>query len=365
MKIAINERFATQGLSGVQRYASEVVRVLRSETPQSERTTIELVAPSGSIWTSRGTGHVWDQIVLPLRARDSVLLCLGNVGPVIARRQVVVLHDAAIYDVPESYRPTYRLAHRIVHRGLVARGARLATVSEFSRERLATALGLPSESIPVTGVGSDHIERPRPEPSILQKLALRPAGYVLAVASRVAHKNLPLLEAATPALAERGLRTVLVGEIAPRFAADQSRLASLIATGPLNDGQLRALYEHAFAFVFPSYYEGFGLPPLEAMRLGCPVLIARARPLVEHCGEAALSFSPTDPAELIAQVDRLNASSALRAELGSRGRRLAARWRWSDVAANILKLLADCVRGEPAPASRCGSVHRSEIEIRG
>lgn len=365
MRVGVNGRFRAQPLTGVQRYAAEVVRALEAETKVRGLPSIEVYVPFGRRWASGLAGHLWDQAIFPLRAGNALLLGLGNLGPVWVRRQIVVVHDAAIYDVPEGYRAAYRAAHRLVQRGLVARGARLATVSAFSRERLAAVLRIPLERIAVTGVGSDHIDRTAAEPQILEELGLARGRYVLAVAGRAAHKNLVVLERIAAPLADRGLRLVLVGAAAGPFTDLGRPLRGLVASGPLRDGELRALYEHALALVFPSIYEGFGLPTLEAMRLGCPVLIARARPLLEHCGDAALSFSPDDVGGLLERVDRLRLDDALRVELVSRGRRTAAGWRWSDVAGRILDLLVECGASETARTARPPSLSRPEADLHG
>lgn len=342
MRVVINGRFRVQSLTGVQRYAVEVVRALEIETKVRGLPSVEVCSPSGRRWASGLGGHLWDQAMFPLRAGHALLLGLGNLGPLWVRRQIVVVHDAATHDVPYSYRPAYRLIHGTIQRALVLLGARLATVSDFSRERIAAALGISPGKIAVTGVGSDHIDRCPADQRILGRLELSSGGYVLGVASRASHKNLTLLERAVAPLAERGLKLVLVGAPAAPFATVDRAPSGLVGSGALSDSELRALYEHALALVFPSVYEGFGLPPLEAMRLGCPVLVARVRPLLDHFGEAALCFSPDEVGEVLDHIDRLRAVASLRAELGERGRRTAARWCWSDVARRILDLLVEC-----------------------
>lgn len=364
MTLFVNGRFLAQSRTGVQRYAEEVVCALKKVAADRGGPQVDVRVPSGSAWASQLAGYVWDQILFPLKARGGVLLGLGNLGPVWIRRQVVVLHDAAVYDVPGSYRPSYRLAHRLVHRALLARGARLATVSAFSQERLAAALRIPPEAIAVTGVGSEHIGRAAADPHVLARLGLAPERYVLAVAGRAAHKNLKILEKAAAPLADRGLPLVLVGGTAAPFADHGEPLHGLFACGPLRDGELRALYEQALALVFPSLYEGFGLPPLEAMRLGCPVLIARVRPLLDHFGQAALSFEADEVRELVAQIDRLRSDRDLRAELAARGHRVAARWTWSDVAAKLLDLVRPLDAGEALPACAV-QLPRTEAEAHG
>ncbi len=361
MKVFVNGRFAAQPLTGVQRYAREAVRALGQLVDARGGPAIEVVSPAGRRWSSGPAGHFWDQFLFPIRARRGFVLGLGNVGSVWIQRQVVVLHDAGIYDVPTSYRPSYRLAHRLIHRLLVTRGAAVATVSEFSRERLSVALRLKPEDIVVTGVGSEHITRYAADAGILSRLRIRPKEYVLAVASRAPHKNLEVLECAASALAAQGLRVVLVGGTAASFAAGAPGLQRTTLTGPVKDAELRALYEHALALVFPSLYEGFGLPVVEAMRLACPVVIAAVRPLVELFGEAALAFPPHDAKLLVDLVGSLRSDAGLATDLAERGRKLVTQWTWTNVAAALLRTLPGVHNAVEVPRPR---VYETSPEVR-
>jgi glycosyltransferase involved in cell wall biosynthesis len=103
----------------------------------------------------------------------------------------------------------------------------------------------------------------------------------------------------------------------------------VLSAGYVSDAELRALYENAACFVFPSFYEGFGLPPLEAMCCGCPVVVSRRASLPEVCGDAALYIEPDDPATLAAALARVLDSRELRSELAAAGRARAARWTWA------------------------------------
>jgi glycosyltransferase involved in cell wall biosynthesis len=338
MTIVVNGRFLGQPLTGVQRFAAECLRALQEEISARDGTPPIVRRPPRAL-ACGPVGYLWEQVVLAWHGRGAIVLSLANLGPLALRRQVVLLHDAAIYDLPASYRRAYRFVHRLVHRGLLERGAKLATVSQFSRERLSAVLGVAPEEITVTGAGCDHVDRVAPNPSVLDRLGLRPNTYVLAVASRAPHKNLALLERAAPGLAARELRVVLVGGSGRPFSDPHHTPSGILAAGRVDDGELRALYESAFAFVFPSRYEGFGIPPLEAMRLGCPVLVAAVRPLLDHLAEAALTFPPDDPAALVAAATALRSDPSLRAELIARGKNVAARWRWADVGRTVLSLL--------------------------
>ncbi|WP_205751280.1 hypothetical protein [Brevundimonas sp. 'scallop'] len=153
--IFINGRFLTQPMSGVQRYARQIVRALDQRPGAAERYV--LLTPPGAenlnllnIPTrkiERAGGHLWEQTALAWTARHGRLLSLGGSGPVLHRRHIVVIHDAAVFRHPEHFRKGYAAFHRALNR-ILARRARLATVSEFSRRELASVLNLSPTASP-------------------------------------------------------------------------------------------------------------------------------------------------------------------------------------------------------------------------
>ncbi|MBY0337434.1 MAG: glycosyltransferase family 4 protein [Acetobacteraceae bacterium] len=345
----LNGRFLTQGLTGVQRFATEVTRAL-----DAARAPVTLLAPPGAAGldrfphlaprvVGRRSGQAWEQFDLPRAARGQFLINLGNTGPVLAgRRQIVVIHDAGVFDTPESYGRAFRLWYRTLHRRLARQGARIATVSRFSAGRIGAALGLDPAAIPVLPEGGEHILRDAAEPALLTQHGLVPGRYALAVGTGAAHKNLAALDAAVAVLEEAGMVLAVAGSKDPRvFRAEGTARPGLRGLGRVTDGGLRALYENAACLLFPSRYEGFGLPPVEAMWCGCPVIAARAGAVPEVCGEAALWFDPDSapaaPDGMAAALRRLIAEDGLRDRLAAAGRARAAMWSWDRAAQRLLE----------------------------
>lgn len=345
--IAINGRFLTQPTTGVQRVAGELLRALDSLAGEGRTPPLCVIAPRGAQapWLGHialrhagtGAGQSWEQRVLPRAAGGAMLLNMGNTAPILAgRHQAVLIHDAGAFDTPGSYSLTFRSWYRLLHRLLVLRGARVITVSEFSRARLAHWLRLDPGRIGVITEGAEHILRPAADDAVLARNQLRPGGYALAVGTGAAHKNLDLLAAAASWLKARGQVVAAAGARDGAVFSATAAAAPLVALGRVSDGELRALYQHASCLLFPSRYEGFGLPPLEAMACGCPVVAARAASVPEVCGEAALWFDPAAPASLVAALEQLPAAAD---RLRGAGLARAATFTWRRAATMLLDLL--------------------------
>lgn len=339
--LALNGRFLGQALTGVQRFGHEIARALAA------RPGVTVLAPPDAPEVpglpvrrvGRLRGQAWEQLDLPRHLDGAVLINPGNTAPLALRRQVVVIHDAAVFDMPGAYGWRFRSWYRLLHRGLARRGVRVATVSAHAREAIARHLRLDPAALAVVGEGAEHILRAPADAGLRGRLGLeRP--YVLAVGSLAPHKNLAALGATAGMLAARGMELVVTGGLAARVfagAAPLPRVARYV--GRVDDAGLRALYEGARCFVFPSRLEGFGLPAVEAMACGCPVVAARAGALPETCGDAALLADPADPRDIAAAVARVLDDPALAARLRAAGLARAGAWRW-DAAAGRLAGLA-------------------------
>ena len=355
----INGKFLAQRMTGVQRAASCLVMALDRLLPRGADWV--LLVPAGHVppvlhniqvrevgWTGQSL-IAWEQIALPLAARDGRLLSLAGSAPLLARRAAALIHDAAVFDRPEAYTPLFSRWYRFLFRQLARRGARLLTVSAFSRTQLARALAIDVSRIGVVPEGSDHLAATPVDERILQRHGLDSTPFLLAVASANPTKNLPALVSAFGQRAVAGgMRLVIVGGSNDRVftgAAEAGDPAGVIRTGPVTDGELKALYEHATALLFPSTYEGFGLPPLEAMACGCPVSASDAASIPEVCGDAALYFDPLCQLAMASSMARLADDAPLRDRLRARGRERANDFRW---AASAQALLANLSEGAAA-----------------
>jgi glycosyltransferase involved in cell wall biosynthesis len=338
----------------VQRYARELVTALDAALPAALAGRCELLRPPGASAlplariAQRTVGPagcppwLWEQVVLPRAAREGWLLNLAGAAPARAGRSICTLHDAAVFDCPEAYTAAFGGWYRWLFRHLARRGVPLNTVSQFSRARLADVLHLSADSIGLVPDGGDHLYRVAADTAAPARLGLAPGRFLLAVGSRARHKNLPALAAAFARLKSEAPLTLAVvgggnaGVFAPTADGARPTSSAVRELGVVDDATLKALYQQALALVFPSRYEGFGLPPLEALSCGCPVLVARAGALPEVCGEAALYFDPEVRGALEGALQQLVDDAALRARLATAGPARAAAWTWARSAEALL-----------------------------
>jgi glycosyltransferase involved in cell wall biosynthesis len=334
--LAVNGRYRSRPVTGVERVASGVV--------DHALGPLAVFAPSPRL--ARGVaGHLWEQVVLPLRvgAYRARLWSPCNFGPLLERDQILTIHDVAPLDRPEWFSPGYRHWIR-VQWWLQYRWVRTITVvSGFTRARLVAWWG-ERERLVVIHDGVDPVDPAGPASRTSADSPADPT--VCVVGSLEPRKNLAALVTAMELVrAQRpDARLVVIGEVGdPRVFASSSG-ADLSAgwielRGRLDDAGLRRTVQASSCLAYVSSYEGFGLPPLEALAAGTPVVASDLPAIREVCGDAAVLVDPTDPAGIAAGVlGVLSLSLQERAEVAAAGRRRAGEFTWSR-AAEQLELL--------------------------
>ncbi|WP_442775394.1 glycosyltransferase family 4 protein [Sphaerotilus montanus] len=348
----INARFLTRHATGVDRFAIELLQagLQAGLLPQAQavvpaEATLVTPAPKGLAVRHAGRhgGHRWEQFELPALAAaagEVPLVNLCNTAPLRHRRQIAVIHDAAAVANPQNYSFAFRQWYRVMIGSLMRRSRVIATVSRFSADELTRHFGAHHHGIEVIPEGGEHILRLPADPTVFERLDLRGRRYVLAVGSLSLNKNFAAVLNAMSLIDDPDTVLVAAGGGNTRIFTDSAvQHERLQRTGYVSDQQLRALYEGAACFVFPSFYEGFGLPPLEAMCCGCPVIVSDRASLPEVCADAALYCNPDDPATLAAQLRRVLGSPALTDELRTRGYQRAAQLTWDRAAREFAELM--------------------------
>jgi glycosyltransferase involved in cell wall biosynthesis len=345
--IFVNGRFLTQPMTGVQRVAHEVTAALR--TRYGSR--LSVLGPARGIVpedssakrVGRNTGQFWEQIDLPRHARNGILLNLGNTAPLVHRRQLVMIHDSGIFETPEAYSAKFRAWYRFLQGILGRNGTEIITVSEFSKSELVRNLKLEPAHVHVVRPGTDHMTRLAADKEILTRYGLRQDGFVLVVGTLAAHKNLAALNVLAEALAARGMPFAITGTAggAAFSAKGPAHLPTpALYLGRVTDEQLKALYENAACFIMPSLYEGFGLPAVEAMMCGCPVIAADIPALRESCGNAALFCNPRAPEDIAQVTLALLDNAPLRSKMREISLRHSAGMTWQRSADSLAGIIA-------------------------
>lgn len=377
LQIGLNALFLAHPTTGSGRYLIQLAHWLPRVAPELGYTVLAPVGPEGKLGVEapplheeRGASQRHVTVASPFDRRSENLakLYLEQVGlPRAAQRAGVdLLHYpyfaaplrspvptiVTVHDLIPVLLPEYRQSWAVrTYMSLVSlasrRAAMLITDSEASRSDLLQVLGVAPDRVVVIPLAPSAVYRPVDNPeriaTVRQRYSLR-GDYVIYLGSFERRKNVPtLLRAFARARQEPGFtaRLALAGRVAPpgplfpdvRQLARELGLEDAISwLGPIPDEDANALYNGALAFVFPSRYEGFGLPPLEAMAAGAPVICAHASSLPEVVGDAALTFDPDDVAGLATLLVRIAADSTLRQKLRADGRARAASFTWERTA---------------------------------
>lgn len=303
--VIINARFLTQALTGVQRYAVEISLQLK----KMMKDEVRFIAPRNIIYPSlaeqleveivgKHTGYIWEQIELPffLKKKGSpLLLCLCNTAPLWYKNKIVTVHDVAYKVFPQTFNKSFLFAYKFMIPQILKSSQKIITVSEFSRKEILKFYNISPDKIVVVynAVGKNFSKK---EDENLQK-----KKYFLAVSSLNYRKNFKSVLEAFCIFEKTNIDTDLyiIGDIRNSnfkcINIEQYSMNPRIKfLGRVSDNELVRYYSNAIGFVYPSLYEGFGIPPLEAQACGCAVLAADIPPLREVLGNSGLYCNPYD-----------------------------------------------------------------------
>jgi glycosyltransferase involved in cell wall biosynthesis len=272
---------------------------------------------------------------------------------------IVSIHDLSFEHLPHTFNRRSRTQLRLTVRHSAKRAARILSLSEHTRRDIMDTYGIEAarvSSIPLAAPA--YLVRVEDDRELQRVRHSYGIGnyYILSVGSIQPRKNLARLIRAYASLrvkypARELPKLVLVGKRAWLYddtlrALEETSLgSSVILTGYVPESDLSALYSGALCFVYPSYFEGFGLPPLEAMKCGTPVIVGNTTSLPEVVGDAALSVDPFDVEALAAAIERLINDSALRSQLSVKGQARARMFDWCETARRTLAVYEQVVFG--------------------
>lgn len=303
----VNCRFLTQHITGVQRYAVELSLRLKQLFGED----IVFVSPSNiindfiaqelkAIVIGNHSGHFWEQVDLPCYLRkhgNPLLLNLCNTAPIMYRNKVVAIHDVAFKVYPQTFSKTFLWAYRVLIPNIIKSSRKIVTVSEFSKRELVKYYSVPEHKIfVVPSAVSDNFHY---SANMSYRECKDP--YFLVVSSVNYRKNFMRVLQAFELLQNEvnNIQLYIVGDInAKSFKGIKiekyKKNPQIKFLGRVSDFELNDYYSNAVAFVFPSLYEGFGLPPLEAQTCQCPVVCSAIEPHKEVVSDSAILCNPFD-----------------------------------------------------------------------
>ena len=350
MRYLINARFLATPMTGVGRVGRELLYAtldkLAARAPE-RRPKLEIALPpdaelpqaeAAGMGLVRGPSNLLrEQAFLPWARPGATIVNFANSTPILAWRSIVWIHDAHVFEAPESYAKAYRLWHQNLLRICVLRGFEVVAVSHYSRRALIAHGANPARTSVVSN-GGDHILRETPDYGPADAHGLSDQSFVLLMGSRAKHKNLPFAVRALSQRLPKDVQIAVVGlhQKGPYGEEQAFDADPRIKRLPMiSDAALRGLYERARSVVIPSVLEGFSLPAAEAMWCGAPLVLCNRTALPEVGGDAALYFEPDD-ADALADAVLKSFEPETRASLLRAGAIQREKFRWKNSARQLL-----------------------------
>jgi glycosyltransferase involved in cell wall biosynthesis len=341
----LNGRFLEQKITGVQRFASELIlclNVMRDDIVVlvSDISKIENSSLSDKLnilEIKGGGGHYWEQVTLVrfLRSQGNpLLLNLCNTAPVFYKNKISTVHDVTFLHYPESYSVKFRAVYKILIPLIIRTSCKVLTVSKFSKKDLCNTYNLIPDNIDVIyNAVSEKFK------ALSSKDNNKP--YALVVSSPNKHKNFTrMIDAFLSSNVSLNLK--IVGSLSNVFNTQESKINSdprIIFLGKVSDEELIDIYQNADFFIFPSLYEGFGIPPLEAQACGCPVISSNAASLPEVLGDSVLYFNPIDMNSIREVIEKVALDRDLKAILIEKGYKNLRRFSWNESAKRLNEII--------------------------
>jgi glycosyltransferase involved in cell wall biosynthesis len=335
MSIICNTRCLNSFLTGAQRYTQSIL--------DSGPFKIQEVSPS--VKMSRGMkGHLWEQLVLPALVGNNLLWSPSNSGPIICKRQVVTIHDLVSFDHPEWFNNTYVKWYNFMLPIVCKKADHIITISQFTKQRLIERFKIPESKITMIYNGGNQILPINNGHEATLKIPFK--RYILSLGSLEVRKNFAFLLKAwnniLPKTPEDIGLIIVGGKVNEKIFADAGigEIPKRVHfTGHVPDDQVAQLYANAMTFAYLSTYEGFGLPPLEAMSAGIPVLASNTTAIPEVVSDAGILIDPFSLNECENALIKLIDNEQLRQELSIKAKARAKKFDWADTAAKTYKVL--------------------------
>jgi glycosyltransferase involved in cell wall biosynthesis len=355
--IYIAARFLTQPITGVQRFGIGLSKAIKKLSKNYDY-NISFISPKNVIhkeianflevkFVGSLKGQLWDQVSLLkfLKSKGNPLIVnFSNTLPGFYENKIVTIPDIIYLKYPVSY--SYKKYYEIVFPLMIRFSRHIITISKFSKKEISACFGINEDKISVIYIGIDERFKP-------QKLKNH-GMYILGVSSIAYHKNFIKLIEAFSYLKTKNVKLYIVGGVNEKiFGKDSTKILNYIKNnenikflGRVNDDTLIQLYSNALCFVYPSLYEGFGLPPLEAQACGCPVVISDIPVFREIYGDSALYFNPLDSQDIANKIEEMINNKYLRDILIKRGFENSKKYSWENSAKQFFSVLEKVIKND-------------------
>ncbi len=340
----INGRFLCQKMTGVHRYAYEMCCALHQANfsfvvVAPQKIQPNYICPFSVVQTGRTSSHFWEQIELPLYIRKhykkSILINFTGIGSLLHKDIVSTIHDLSFLENPKWFSKSYYLLYRFLTPIIARKAKKIITVSHFSKKEIIQKLKISENKISVIyNAVSDKM---------IQKTEHQKEKIILSVSSIDPRKNFSRLIEAFKNLDNSTYKLIIVGAKNNIFGKNDflKKSPNVEFTGYINDNKLIELYNKASMFIYPSFYEGFGIPNLEAMSNGCPVITSDIPPHREICKNSALYFDPYSTKKLKETINQLITNEELIKEMVVKGYERANFFSWNKSAEKLIKELKE------------------------
>jgi len=353
--VVINSSFLVQKLRGVNRYAVEISKELKLFMPDikfiapktviknnyTEEINPEIYENKIKISTKQVTP--WEQFELTTYLRQNknpLLVNLTNTAPVFYKNQIITIHDLMFMRNPKWYTRKHYYFYKYLFNGIAQNSLKVITVSECSKRDLIKYFNISENKIEIihNAVSQEFINL------ATANFENKYGDYILAVSSLDPRKNFERLIRAFNKLKLKNIKLVIVGDEGTLYKKETFKYLikdnpDVVFTGYVTDDELAGLYKNAKLFVFPSLYEGFGIPPLEAMACNCPTIVSNAASIPEVCADASYYVDPNSIDSIAKGIYEVINDKTLQDELRQKGAERVKKFSWEDSARKIAEII--------------------------
>jgi len=346
----VNGRFLTQKATGVHRYAFEICNKLYEMGIDFYVAVPKEINPDykfafKTVQCGNLKTHLWEQFSLPKYLKNvgsPLLVSFSGCGPLNYNNQIITIHDVSHERYPEWFSRSYCRFYGFMMPRIGKKAHAILTVSEFSKKEIVETLGINPDKIFVVHSNVPFHNKPTETEILNSRKDESGEKYILTVSSMDPRKNFIRLVEAFNHIKDKSIKLYIIGMQFKAFnTPDLEKLISdnVVLPGYIDDETLQKMYQNALFSIYPSLYEGFGLPPLESMTYGCPVIASDIPALREVSGDAVLYTDPYSVEDMTAKMNLLAENGDLRKSLVLKGLEQVKKYSWEGSAKKVLELV--------------------------